>query len=66
MCSECGWGCGWRGAANGVIIGNAIYALGGKRPWITRSVHDMLWGYDEILFTMAEWFDEPPPFEQVC
>jgi len=62
--SECGWGCGWRGAANGVIIGNAIYALGGKRPWITKSVHDMLWGYDEILFTMAEWFDEPPPFEQ--
>ena len=30
---------------------------------MTKTVHEMLWGYDEPLFTMAQTFlPDPPPF----
>jgi len=35
------------------------------QPWITRSPHELTWGYDEPLFELAKMtLPEPPPFEQ--
>ena len=37
----------------------------GYKPWLTRSVKELLWGYDEPLFTAAQTFmPDPPPFDR--
>jgi len=37
----------------------------GYKPWLTRTVHELLWGYDEPLFTAAQTFlPDPPPFDR--
>jgi len=37
-------------------------ALSGYKPWLTRNVHELMWGYDEPLFHAAQWTDDAPPF----
>lgn len=34
------------------------------KPWVVKHPKELIWGYDEKLFTFAKWFAEPPPFEQ--
>ena len=37
----------------------------GYKPWVTKTVHEMLWGYDEPLFSVAQTFlSDPPPFDR--
>jgi len=37
----------------------------GYKPWVTKTVHQMLWGYEEPLFEVAQKFlSEPPPFDR--
>jgi hypothetical protein len=31
-------------------------------PWMTRNVVELMWGYDEPLFHVAQNFDDAPPF----
>jgi len=38
-----------------------IWGLGYK-PWLTRKVHELMWGYDEPLFHAAKLTEEAPPF----
>lgn len=45
-------------------LSGLIWGLGYK-PWVTRTVHEMLWGYDEPLFKVAQTLlAEPPPFDK--
>jgi len=40
-----------------------LIAANGYKPWVTRKVRDLMWGYDEPLFHAAQWtMPEPPPF----
>ena len=37
----------------------------GYKPWVTKTVNELLWGYDEPLFTAAQTFmPNPPPFDR--
>ena len=37
----------------------------GYKPWVTKTVSELLWGYDEPLFTAAQTFmPNPPPFDR--
>ena len=37
----------------------------GYRPWVRRSVFELLWGYDEPLFKSAQYLlPDPPPFDR--
>jgi len=45
-----------------IALGNMMSTWGHK-PWVTRSIHELLWGYDEPLFQAAQYFtSKPPPF----
>merc|ERR1712128_313702 len=45
-------------------LSGLVWGLGYK-PWVTQTVHDLLWGYDEPLFTVAQTFlNDPPPFDR--
>jgi len=45
-------------------LSGLVWGLGYK-PWVTQTVHDLLWGYDEPLFKVAQKFlNDPPPFDR--
>jgi len=45
-------------------LSGLVWSLGYK-PWVTKTVHEMLWGYDEPLFSVAQTFlSDPPPFDR--
>jgi hypothetical protein len=40
-----------------------LIGYNGYKPWVTRTVRDLMWGYDEPLFHAAQWtMPNPPPF----
>jgi len=45
-------------------LSGLIWTLGYK-PWMTHTVHELLWGYEEPLFKVAQaLLSDPPPFSQ--
>merc|ERR1712061_685498 len=43
------------------VVSNSLHSAGYK-PWLTRNVHELMWGYDEPLFVAAQFTDDAPPF----
>jgi len=47
------------------IVPALNWGLGlGYKPYLTRPVFEMMWGYDEPLFSMAQFLPNPPPFQK--
>ena len=41
---------------------NSAIWYNGYKPWLTRNVRELMWGYHEPLFTLAQLTPNPPPF----
>lgn len=47
------------------IVPALNWGLGlGYKPYLTRPVYELMWGYDEPLFSMAQFLPNPPPFHK--